>query len=63
LNKFELISKVAAADRTQPPYYLKARLAASLIFSARDFAIAPQSPFEKLYQKIYNPKIAYLWSL
>jgi len=29
LTKFERTSKVAAADRTQPPYYLKARPSAS----------------------------------
>jgi len=29
LTKFERISKVAAADRTQPPHYLKAQPSAS----------------------------------
>jgi hypothetical protein len=43
LKKFERISKVAAADRTQPPHYLKARPAASFIFSARDFAFASRT--------------------
>jgi len=38
LNKFERITKVAAADHTQQPHYFKARPVASLIFSARDFS-------------------------
>ena len=42
-EKSEHISKVVTADRTQPLHYLNTRPAASLIFSARDFAFAKRT--------------------